>query len=489
MAKARVMGYKHLLDAVRDATNKNLHAIASRSCLAVARHFDQVADMIPRRDFLLGVMASSVFLARARADIVPDGDIRTILQDRIDNARQSVGIVAATFDAGRQNIVTYGRSGAANDRPLDGDTVFEIGSITKVFTALLLAEMVTRGEVALDDPVAKYLPDHVKMPTRNGKLITFLDLATYTSGLPRLPDGIPNFGDNPYANYTVEQLYAFLSNHVLRFEPGTHYEYANLGFGLLGHVLALRANTSYEDLLVSRVCTPLGLGDTRISLTDSMRERLAQGHESSLKATSNWDLPTLAGAGALRSTANDLLKFMKATCLNEAGAPLRPVNNSNQTVGLGWFVRSENDDEVVLKDGGTGGYASFVGFSKRLRSGAIVLSNASNPINDIGLRLTNPAYKLAQYPPEVSVDPAILSAYEGVYRMTPKFALTIRAEAGRLYVRATGQPEFELFAESENRFFMRIVDAQGTFLRNKDGAVDRLLWHQGGRYQYCTRVP
>jgi len=370
------------------------------------------------------------------------------------------GIVASSFDSSRQNIATYGRSGSANDHPLDGDTVFEIGSITKVFTALLLAEMVTRGEVALDDPVAKYLPDSVKMPTRSGKQITLLDLATYTSGLPRLPDGISNTSDNPYANYTVEQLYAFLSGHSLGFDPGTHYEYANLGFGLLGHALALRANQSYEDLVLSRVCTPLGLADTRISLTASMRERLAQGHLNDLKPASNWDLPTLAGAGALRSTANDLFKFMEATCFTETGAPLRPAIDlllqtrrptdiAKLQVGFGWFVLSGNDDEIVWKNGGTGGYSSFVGFSTRLRSGAVVLSNTANTIDDIGFHLTNPAYKIAQYPPEIAVDPAVLATYQGVYQMTPTFALAIRAEAGRLFVRTTGQSEYELFAESE----------------------------------------
>jgi serine-type D-Ala-D-Ala carboxypeptidase/endopeptidase len=379
--------------------------------------------------------------------------------------------------------------------------VFEIGSITKVFTALLLTEMVTRGEVALDDPVAKYLPGNVRMPARNGKQITLLDLATYTSGLPREPDGISrDGGDNPYAPYTVEQLYAFLSRHALRFDPGTHYEYANLGFGLLGHILALRTNSSYEDLVVSRVCAPLGLQDTRITLTGSMRERLAQGHLPDLTATWNWELPTLAGTGALRSTANDLVRFMKATCLASAGAPLRsaidlllqtrrPTDSPGSAAGLGWFVRSGNDDEIVWKNGQTGGYAGFVGFSTRLRSGAVVLSNSANLVDDIGFRLTNPAYKIAQYPPEVAVDPAVLATYQGIYQMTPKFALAIRAESGRLFVRATGQAEYELFAESENRFFLRVVDAQGTFLRNKDGAVDRLLWHQGGKYQYCPRVP
>lgn len=439
-------------------------------------------------------------MIQARADFAPDDEIRDILRDRIDRARQGVGIVVSLFDAGHQKIATYGRCGAPNDRALDGDTVFEIGSITKVFTALLLTEMVTRGEVALDDPVSKYLPSSVKMPIRNGKQITLLDLATYSSSLPRLPDGIPNVGDNPYASYTVEQLYAFLSNHTLRFDPGTHYEYANLGFGLLGHALALKANASYEDLVVSRVCAPLGLDDTRISLTSSMRDRLAQGHLSNLKVASNWDLPTLAGAGALRSTANDLLKFMKATCLTKTGAPLRPAvdlllqtrrptDSANTKVGLGWFVTSGNNDEIVWKDGMTGGYASFAGFSTRLRSGAVVLSNSANTTNDIGFHLTNPANKIAQYPPEITVDPAVLATYEGIYQMTPNFALAIRAEGGRLFVRATGQNEYELFAESENRFFMRIVDAQGTFLRNKDGVVDRLLWHQGGKYQYCPRVP
>ena len=224
--------------------------------------------MIARRDFLLGAMASSVLAATARADFASDDEVRDILRERIDRAHQSVGIVAISFDSAREKIVTYGQSGSAVDQ-LDRDTVFEIGSITKVFTALLLTEMVTRGEVALDDPVSKFLPGTVKMPDRNGKQITLLDLATYTSGLPRIPDGIPASGDNPYAAYTVEQLYAFLSSYTLHYDPGTHYEYSNLGFGLLGHALALRAGSSYEDLLVSRVCEPLGLRDTCISLSNS----------------------------------------------------------------------------------------------------------------------------------------------------------------------------------------------------------------------------
>jgi D-alanyl-D-alanine-carboxypeptidase/D-alanyl-D-alanine-endopeptidase len=169
--------------------------------------------MIPRREFLLGAIASATLAAQARADLAPDDEVRDILRERIDRAHQSLGIVAARFDPTREKLLTYGHSGAAADRALDGDTVFEIGSITKVFTSVLLTEMVTRGEVALDDPLSKYLPDTVKMPARNGKQITFLDLATYTSGLPRIPTGVPAYGDNPYA--------AIRSSNSMNFSPIT----------------------------------------------------------------------------------------------------------------------------------------------------------------------------------------------------------------------------------------------------------------------------
>jgi CubicO group peptidase (beta-lactamase class C family) len=367
--------------------------------------------MIERRAFLLGTIATVFLHEPSRADFLADDEILGILRRRVDNARTSVGIVACTFDASRRKTITYGQSDSANGRPLDGDTVFEIGSITKVFTALLLAEMVTRGEVALDDPVAKYLPDSVKVPSRSGKQISLLDLATYTSGLPWNPPGISWWlNDNPYAAYTVDQLYSFLSSFVLPFDPGTQYQYSNVGFGLLGHALALKANLTFEDLVVSRVCTPLGLADTRVTLNASMRERLAQGHgRPGLKPTPSLDLQAIPGAGALRSTANDLVKFVRATCLTETGAPLhqaidlllqtqRPTSSPGRSAGLGWFVRSGNDDKIVWKDGLTAGFTSFAGFSTRLRSGAVVLSNTGKLIDDIGLHLTNPAYELVEWP-------------------------------------------------------------------------------------------
>src|SRR3989442_9269459 len=187
-----------------------------------------------------------------------------------DSGKDGEGMVIGLLDKGRGVIAVGG---------VNVDNVFEIGSITKTFTASLLADMVARGEVKLDDPVANYLPRAVRMPVRV-RPITLLDLATQSSGLPRLPDNFaPRDSSNPYADYSVQQLYEFLSRYQLPRDPGASYEYSNLGVGLLGHALALRAGMSYEQLVTRRILSPLGMRETAITLTPAMRARLAPGHD------------------------------------------------------------------------------------------------------------------------------------------------------------------------------------------------------------------
>jgi serine-type D-Ala-D-Ala carboxypeptidase/endopeptidase len=169
----------------------------------------------------------------------PDAEIRRILAERIDVQKQGVGIVVGIIDAHGRRVVAYGALEKGDKRPLDGDTIFEIGSITKVFTALLAADMAQRGEVKLDDPIQEYLPPTVKIPERGGKQITLIDLATHTSGLPRMPENFrPKDPSRPYVDYTVDALYSFLSSYELRRDIGIKYVYSNLGFGLLGLGLA-----------------------------------------------------------------------------------------------------------------------------------------------------------------------------------------------------------------------------------------------------------
>src|SRR5262249_19332240 len=182
-----------------------------------------------------------------------------------------------------------------------------------------------RHEVALTDPVSKYLPATVRMAERGGRSITLQDLATHTSGLPRMPTNFkPADPANPYADYSVEQMYEFLSSYQLTRDIGSQYEYSNLGGGLLGHVLALRPHTDYASLVRDRITAPLEMASTAITLPADLKSRLAVGHSAALQPVANWDLPTLAGAGALRSTTNDLLTFL-AGHLGYTKTPLEPA--------------------------------------------------------------------------------------------------------------------------------------------------------------------
>ena len=189
-------------------------------------------------------------------------------------------------------VFGYGKKSAQDEARPDGDTVFEIGSATKVFTALLLVDMVRRGEVSLDDPVQKFLPDDVKVPKKGEQPITLDHLASHRSGLPRMPDNFtPKDPANPYADYSVKQMYEFLSRCQPAREAGEAFEYSNLGAGLLGHALARRAGKTYEALVVERICKPLGMSDTAVTLKQPTRSRLAPGHDAAGEPASNWDIP------------------------------------------------------------------------------------------------------------------------------------------------------------------------------------------------------
>src|SRR6185369_1631387 len=211
---------------------------------------------------------------------------------------RSAGIVVGLLEAdGRTRVVAYNEH-KHGEPDFNARTMFEIGSITKTFTASILADMVARGEVKLDDPVSKFLPGTVKVPARGGKQITLLDLATQSSGLPRMPTNFqPKDGANPYADYTVQQMYDFISGYQLPRDIGAQYEYSNLGFGLLGQALALRAGKSYGELVRERILQPLGMNSTTIELSADQKARLAPGHGPNGSVVSNWDIPGLAGAG------------------------------------------------------------------------------------------------------------------------------------------------------------------------------------------------
>jgi D-alanyl-D-alanine-carboxypeptidase/D-alanyl-D-alanine-endopeptidase len=450
-------------------------------------------------------------LPASRNPILSDEEIQKILSERLRDRNDRVGIVVGIIDASGRRVVADGSFAKDDKRSVNGDTVFEIGSITKVFTSLLLADMVQRGEVSLTDPVAKYLPPGVSMPERGGKVITLEDLARHRSGLPRMPT---NFGSNvdpqnPYANYSVKQLYEFLSSYKLPRDIGSEFEYSNLGGGLLGHVLSIAAKKDYETLVRTRICGPLGMNSTAITLSPDMKSRLATGHDSRFEATANWDLPTLAGAGALRSTAEDMLSFLaaqlgyKKSDLDPAIAATRAEwkpASPGMEIGLGWLKRQIQGSDIIWHNGGTGGYRSFAGFDPKARIGVVVLSNVSNPagVDDIGFHLLNPAAGLLPpnspllQPPadhtEIPLNSEILDIYVGRYQFAPNAIMTVTRKGNQLYVQLTGQGPLEIYPESKTDFFARVVDAQIHFKTDSKGRANELILHQLGRDQIAARI-
>ncbi len=440
---------------------------------------------------VLAAVAGTAPVAAQRA--APDSAVLAILRERVDAGRFAGIAVGLVAHDGSRRVIAYGpRAGVV---PFDGNTVFEIGSITKTFTAAILADMVAKGEVSLDDPVVKYLPPGTVIPARDGRQITLLDLATQTSGLPRMPTNFaPKDADNPYADYTPEQMYQFLGGYALTRGIGEKYEYSNLGVGLLGQALARRAGRDYEAVVTDRVLKPLGMTDTRITLTASMQRRLAPGHAEDGTLARNWDLPTFAGAGALRSTVNDMLRYIRANA-DSASRPLgptlamthverRPAGSLVMTIGLNWHrLRTPSGAVLVWHNGGTGGYRTFTGYREATGDGVVVLANTSQSVDDIGFHLLDAAMPLAPLPKvrrETTLPADLLGQYEGSYALSPAFSLVISREGAQLFAQATGQSRFSLFAEQKDEFFLKVVDAQLSFTRDSTGAVTGLVLHQNG---------
>ncbi|BCH24945.1 penicillin-binding protein [Mesorhizobium sp. L-8-3] len=458
-----------------------------------------------RRFILGGLLPMAVCtLAHPSPEALRDEEIRKILSDRVDSQAQSVGIVVGMIYPSGRRIIAHGRRGRDDARAVDGGTVFEVGSVTKVFTALLLADMVARREAALSDAAAVDLPAAAILPARSGKTITLVDLATHTSGLPRLPDNLdPADPANPYADYSVGQLYEFLARYELTREIGAAYEYSNLGYGLLGHVLAMGAGASYESLVRARITSPLNMRSTAVALSADMRDRAAVAHDATLEPVPYWDLPTLPGAGALRSTADDLLNFLEAV-LGFRHSPLaaafaimpdtrRPIDASDVETALGWVVSRKGGDEIIWHNGGTGGHMAFVGYRPKTRTGIVVLANAAAPagFDDIGLHLLDAALPLAEpkRPRKVAkVDPKLFDFYVGRYQLAPDFILTVTRRDNRLFAQATGQVEAEIFPQGEKEFFYKVVDAQISFETEAGGRAFGLVLHQNGQHLSASRL-
>lgn len=406
-----------------------------------------------------------------------------------------VGFAVGVLERGARLERGYGQVARGGAQP-DSDTTFEIGSVSKVFTGVLLADAVERKLVQLDDPVAKYLPDDAAMPTFDGAPVLLWHLATHTSGLPRLPDMTGALDADPYAHIDRQRLLAALPKAKVRWQPGSKYEYSNFAVGLLGEVLVrVNGKASYDELLRERIAKPCGMAATGVVLDQAQRQRLADPFDGDGEPSHTWDLAALAGAGGIRSSLRDMLWFARANVKPDmvpalAGAlrlaqAERYKPDNGVAMGLGWHFTG--DHTALWHNGETGGYHSWLWIDPAHERAICVLANtASGLVDRLGERIAKviaggPVEPIA-LPPVVAVERAALQRCVGRYRVVggPEFVVDLR-ERG-LFARLGNQPWLRLWPQSPTEFAYRGVDAQLTFEIGDDAATARaVVLHQNGR--------
>jgi D-alanyl-D-alanine-carboxypeptidase/D-alanyl-D-alanine-endopeptidase len=360
-------------------------------------------------------MKQYIFLTLLLAGFIPvfgqlPGDqISQILKEAV-NSKRSKSIIVGIIDSAGRRVYSEGVLSDQNPAKPNANTIYEIGSITKVFTSLVLADMSLKGKLSLEDPLSKFLPASIKVPVRNGKEITLLNLSTHTSTFPRFPFNTdPKNIDDPYGDYSNNKLYEYLAAYQPDMDFGARWRYSNTAYGLLGNILTRVAGVkNYEQLVIDSICNPLKMSSTVISLTPALLKNTAIGHSEWGEPVGFLNLSALDGAGAFRSNVNDLLTFAAAN-LGWVASDLYPAmeltheSRIQKEAGgidyatMGWTLRQNGGRNIVFKDGGTPGYQTFIGIDKVKKFAVVVLSNSNNGVTDIGTYIIDPDSKINTY--------------------------------------------------------------------------------------------
>lgn len=415
-------------------------------------------------------------------------------------AEVAVGFVVGVIDGDTTLVRGYGVLERGKDGAPTGDTLYEIGSISKVFTGLLLADAVERGLCKLDEPVQQFLPDGATLRKWRDQPVRLWHLSTHTSGLPRLAGMDGGDEQNPYAHFTEPRLLEAVGEANVRWEPGSKYEYSNLAVGLLGYVLTRQNGcASYGELLRRQITGPLQMHDTAVELSPALRERLAPPHDGDGGPAHTWDLAMLAGAGGIRSSMHDMLKFVRLQ-LAPGDSPLakgvalaqqkRHDGANGIALGLGWhFAR---DGVTRWHNGQTGGYHGWLGVVPGKARAVCVLTNtASGDVDVPAERILQHLFGIEVEPPKyevpAAVERALLQRLVGKYRMSPAMQFDITLGERGLCAQLTGQPALRIHARSPTEFFYRAVIASITFEIEGETAKGLVL-HQNGNDMRCRRI-
>lgn len=443
-------------------------------------------------------MSLAVVLSTASAMATSEHDLRDALERRFNGDRSGACIAAAVVENGAKAQV-YFCADAKSERSIDDRTVFEIGSITKTMTAALLAEIIGRGEMAVDDPLARLLPPGTIAPSFNGTQITLGNIVTHTSGLPSFPWRITDMS-NPYARLNEADLLGTLANTTLRRAPGSQREYSNFAFMVLSYALAKRSGRDFETLLREHLLSPLGMHDTYV-VRRPPTVRVAEGHLSNSRPTGPWDVHVdLAGAGGVRATLPDMVRYLEGQ-LGTRDSLITPVlartqeqvaTVNGQATGMAWEILStENGRTFVIHPGGTGGFSTFFAFDRAAKHGVVLLSDTAltdvGGLRRLGLHLLDPSLPAGTPRTMATAETKLVDALAGRYRLRSGLGMELRRKGNKLAIQADGQPEFEMEYDSAGEFYPIEFDAVLRPRRKIDGTYT-FTWFQLGGIQQAERV-
>ncbi|MHC4655244.1 MAG: serine hydrolase [Planctomycetota bacterium] len=410
-------------------------------------------------------------------------EIKSVLEQRLGQEKGSVAIGIITKDG--KNTLFHGNA--------NGDTIFELCSVTKVFTALLLADMVIGDELQLKDPVNKFLDGRAKIRED----IQLFHLVTHTSGLPRSPADFT-------MEYSKEQLYKFLSDYSFPKHIGKKFKYSNLGFGLLGHTLALKTGTSYEQLVLDRICRPLQMKDTSIRMSPEQSARHADGYDSTGQKIPTRELPIVYwSAGSLRSTLNDMLKFLKANltpdrsrlgrAIKKTHKPHFPSSIPHTRTGMAWNITSTGISTVIWHEGQIQSHYAFIGLDQKQGIGIVILSSSGIPLTDIGIHILDSRQPITDFEPlrqtKLEFDKSSFESFVGRYVVRDNYTITISKEDGRLFSQASGMPKLEILPIAEKEFTVKGFNIKITFISDETGEITSLIVYQAGTEVKAQKQP
>ncbi len=440
------------------------------------------------------LIASNAGLAQTKPAVITRDDVDQHVKTIIDGAYCPC-VVVGIIDSTGPHVYTYGTVSRTEKKAPDGDTLFEIGSLTKLFTATVYSQMIEKNEVQVSTPVDSLITG-MKIPSDIGNKIWLVHLVAHTSGLPLNPTNVNSpHPDNPYSGYTQRQFVDFLAKYVLPRPPGDRYAYSHVGYALLGEALARKDKKTVEQMIVDRVCMPLAMNDTRFTATAD--SRLAKAYTVDGDEVEYWDAPLMAGAFGLKSSANDLLKFCSAhlgltkTPFDEAikAMQVRQIDVDRQNdAGMGWQIGRKYG--VLWHSGETGGHHTFLALLPKYKAAVVVLANSSfSYVDTLGQYLSQMAAGERPEPLGLKIEKrqaeSVLEKYVGEYTLGTNDMLYVTHENRTLYVQANKQSKLKLYGEEDKLFFGKAIPCMVEFIK-EEGEIVGLNFYQNGQ-KYTAR--